>query len=92
MEDLTQPEEKNRDVQPSLLLATVVSASQTSIPEENVPISDSVMQGTVSRKDAGPGSGPRRVDPVGGDGSAPPRAPPPQPTRAPGRRRQQQHP
>lgn len=33
MEDMTQPEEKNRDVQPSLLLTTVVSASQTSIPE-----------------------------------------------------------
>lgn len=33
MEDMTPPEERNRDVQPSLLLATVVSASQTSVPE-----------------------------------------------------------
>lgn len=33
VEDMTPPEERNSDVQPSLLLATVVSASQTSVPE-----------------------------------------------------------
>lgn len=51
--------------------------------------------GRASGKDQGGGAGlrPWRMDLVGGAGSAPPRAPPPQPTRAPGRRRQrQQHP
>jgi hypothetical protein len=70
-----------------LPLPTPISMGNGGGSTQNVSISDRVMQVRVGGADRRQDSGPR-VDPVGGAGLAPPRAPPPRPARAPGRRRQ----